>query len=227
MCACLAFVRSAAPAPSSEAVVEPSAVERSMAIARLDEAEWWEHLVPADHGTEHASDCMYCERLLKLRQAVAMQPPAPQQLQTERTLAEMPPAVVSNTNVLATLTTALRRIALGDGDCDCTHDDENCCEVVGEFCSQCMAAVALRAVAMNGEAPQKLQAMPPAGQGAHGWNVEQILVYIWQCLAGEGTPAEEYPYERFRDSEIGKRVRVELGALAARREPSEGRKDGL
>jgi hypothetical protein len=84
------------------------------------------------------------------------------------------------------------------------------------------------AVAMNDETPQQLQkAMPPAGQGAHGWNVEQILVYIWQCLAGEGTPEAEYPYERFRDSEIGKRVRVELGALAARREPSEGRKDGL
>jgi hypothetical protein len=59
-----------------------------------------------------------------------------------------------------------------------------------------------------------LAEMPPAGQGAHGWNVEQILVYIWQCIAGEGTPEAEYPYERFRNSEMGKRLRVELEALS-------------
>lgn len=48
---------------------------------------------------------------------------------------------------------------------------------------------------------------------AHGWNVEQILVYIWQICSGESS-AQEYPYMQFANSEAGKRLRVELALLA-------------
>lgn len=45
---------------------------------------------------------------------------------------------------------ALERIKVGQLNsghtvCDCTHDDENCCEKVGEYCPQCIAAAALAA----------------------------------------------------------------------------------
>ena len=51
---------------------------------------------------------------------------------------------------------------------------------------------------------------------AHGWNVEQILVYVWHCL-GDEMDEQEYPYEKFTNSEMGKRLRLELAALAASR----------
>lgn len=35
--------------------------------ARLEEAEWWEHLVPSDHDEEGKSECLYCQRLAALR----------------------------------------------------------------------------------------------------------------------------------------------------------------
>lgn len=50
-----------------------------------------------------------------------------------------------------------------------------------------------------------------ATEGANGWNVEQILVYIWQCMSGEQTE-QKYPFERFSNSEMGKRLRFELNA---------------
>ena len=34
--------------------------------ARLEEAEWWEHLAP-DCGDNSDGDCMYCERLAEIR----------------------------------------------------------------------------------------------------------------------------------------------------------------
>jgi len=49
---------------------------------------------------------------------------------------------------------------------------------------------------------------------AFGWNVEQILVYIWQCVAGDATE-QEYPFKKFLASEMGRRLMVELAALAA------------
>jgi len=49
---------------------------------------------------------------------------------------------------------------------------------------------------------------------ALGWNVEQILVYIWQCVAGDATE-QEYPFKKFLASEMGRRLMVELAALAA------------
>jgi hypothetical protein len=43
---------------------------------------------------------------------------------------------------------ALKRISTGQLNtpfaiCNCTHNDENCCEKVGEWCPQCIAAAAL------------------------------------------------------------------------------------
>jgi len=49
---------------------------------------------------------------------------------------------------------------------------------------------------------------------AFGWNVEQILVYIWQCVAGDATE-QEYPFKKFLASEMGRRLMVELATLAA------------
>ena len=50
----------------------------------------------------------------------------------------------------APLVEVLQRIAQGELNtpfeiCNCTHDDENCCEKVGEWCPQCIAATALAA----------------------------------------------------------------------------------
>jgi hypothetical protein len=49
------------------------------------------------------------------------------------------------------------------------------------------------------------------------WNVEQILVYIWQLCAGDQTE-QEYPYANFRDSEGGKMLRQQLNGLQAGQE---------
>jgi hypothetical protein len=54
------------------------------------------------------------------------------------------------------------------------------------------------------------------GVKAHGWNIEQILVYIWQLLSGEQSE-QEYPYSRFANSEAGQRLRAELEELALRK----------
>lgn len=62
------------------------------------------------------------------------------------------------------------------------------------------------------EASQPIAANSEAEAAAHGWNTEQILVYIWQCMSGEQTE-REYPYERFKNSEMGKRLRLELDVL--------------
>lgn len=53
-------------------------------------------------------------------------------------------------------------------------------------------------------------ASAPVGE-PHGWNAEQILVYIWQLLSGEQSE-QEYPYSKFANSEAGKRLRLELAA---------------
>lgn len=37
---------------------------------------------------------------------------------------------------------ALQRIENG-GECECEHDDDNCCEEVEEYCPTCIAAKAL------------------------------------------------------------------------------------
>lgn len=47
----------------------------------------------------------------------------------------------------------------------------------------------------------------------YGWNVEQCLVYVWQMLS-EGQFEHEYPYSTFAISNSGKRLRIELSALA-------------
>jgi hypothetical protein len=52
------------------------------------------------------------------------------------------------TERLDVLQKALQRISQGQLNtpfaiCNCTHDDENCCEKVGEWCPQCIAAAAL------------------------------------------------------------------------------------
>jgi hypothetical protein len=49
---------------------------------------------------------------------------------------------------------------------------------------------------------------------AHGWNIEQILVYVWHCM-GDELSGEEYPYTKFANSEMGQRLRIELSALAS------------
>jgi hypothetical protein len=49
---------------------------------------------------------------------------------------------------------------------------------------------------------------------AFGWNINQILVYIWQGFSS-GESEQDYPYERFANSDMGKRLRIELIALAA------------
>jgi hypothetical protein len=54
---------------------------------------------------------------------------------------------------------------------------------------------------------------PKQGE-AHGWNVDQILVYIWQQIS-QDMSEQEYPYAKFSNSEMGKRLRLELAALAA------------
>ena len=66
---------------------------------------------------------------------------------------------------------------------------------------------------------------------AYGWTIEQILVYIWQCVSGEYSE-QEYPYERFANSEMGQRLRAELAAsqprasLSALVETMKRREDG-
>lgn len=49
---------------------------------------------------------------------------------------------------------------------------------------------------------------------AHGWNIAQILVYTWQCMKDDQTE-QEYPYERFANSEMGLRLRKEITAFAS------------
>lgn len=44
------------------------------------------------------------------------------------------------------LRSALERIVNEVPGCDCLCDDENCCEKVGEYCAQCIARSALKAV---------------------------------------------------------------------------------
>lgn len=53
-------------------VPETGALERyteaAIAAARLEEAKWWEHLVPNCSG--NPDDCLYCQRLAELRSAI-------------------------------------------------------------------------------------------------------------------------------------------------------------
>lgn len=44
----------------------------------------------------------------------------------------------------AGLLSALILIELNDPSCQCEHEDENCCAIVGEFCARCWAHVAVR-----------------------------------------------------------------------------------
>lgn len=41
------------------------------------------------------------------------------------------------------LLAALKRIAMSAEECLCSHDDENCCNLVGVFCTRCIAAAAI------------------------------------------------------------------------------------
>lgn len=47
----------------------------------------------------------------------------------------------------------------------------------------------------------------------NGWNIKQILVYIWQQMS-QDMSEQEYPYSRFANSDMGRRLRVEMAALA-------------
>lgn len=44
----------------------------------------------------------------------------------------------------AGLLSALILIELNDPSCQCEHENENCCAIVGEFCARCWAHVAVR-----------------------------------------------------------------------------------
>jgi len=46
-------------------------------------------------------------------------------------------------DVSGKLEQALREIAEHNPDCDCTHEDEDCCAMAGVFCPKCIAAKAL------------------------------------------------------------------------------------
>ena len=45
------------------------------------------------------------------------------------------------------------------------------------------------------------------------WNIEQILVYIWQAIGGEDSNPKEYPYSNFAESEGGKMLRRQIKGL--------------
>lgn len=47
-------------------------------------------------------------------------------------------------SALAPLVRALEKIADGDIDCNCTHEDEFCCVAQKHYCPFCIAVVALR-----------------------------------------------------------------------------------
>jgi hypothetical protein len=54
----------------------------------------------------------------------------------------------------------------------------------------------------------------------HGWNIDQILTFVWQMIA-EDQSEHEYPFKTFNESNGGRRLRIELEALAASQPPQE------
>jgi hypothetical protein len=63
------------------------------------------------------------------------------------------------------------QIAESDEECGCSHDDENCCTLVGVFCGKCIAAQALRE--------------HPAAEGPDPETITRLqqLVTEWKCEA--------------------------------------------
>jgi hypothetical protein len=78
-----------------------------------------------------------------------------------------PTAPTDESMILRQFRVALQRVTDGDHEtCGCEHDDENCCEVVGEFCPHCIAGTAL-AKESKSEAQPAPQPTPEWGPDGH------------------------------------------------------------
>lgn len=58
-------------------------------------------------------------------------------------------------SALAPLARALEKIADGDTECNCTHEDEFCCVVQKHYCPFCIAVVALTQDRKETHEPQR------------------------------------------------------------------------
>jgi hypothetical protein len=63
-------------------------------------------------------------------------------------------------------------------------------------CRECLLGVIEQLEAQLRAERQPAPEPPTVAPPAHGWNIEQILVYIWQCLLGEERNPQDYPWDR-------------------------------
>jgi hypothetical protein len=64
-------------------------------------------------------------------------------LETAQTIVNDHNSYADSKKKIEGLRTVLQKIQDYDNGCECEHDNENCCALVDEFCSRCIAAAAL------------------------------------------------------------------------------------
>lgn len=76
-------------------------------------------------------------------------------------------------------------------------------------------ALSAAALAEHSTEPPRVGNEGKRVRDAHGWNIDQIMTFVWQMIAEDQTE-HEYPFTTFNESNGGKRLRIELEALAKR-----------